>query len=351
VRLLCAPCPLWLLLCVVLCCVVSSVDVFLDYATHDGPGQRHGDYKVRSSMSRKEKCRELCCSTRFLVFTTLVIIVSLVVAFTVGGKKEDQSVTTKETSSPPPPENRREAMLNKILSFGITSEAALKNADSAGYKALQFLAETDEAQLAPDDPNLMERYALSVLYHATQPQDQESPVYTSWKNADKWMSKPSVCDWYGIDCERIQDQKDIVVHINLVENQLQGTIPSELKALKELVQLNLSGNRLFGSIPEDIGHMTLLGFLMLHDNELTGKLPSSLGELSSAEEIVLSNNKLDGLLPANIGLLTKLRSLQVDRNMLSGAIPKEWKLTRISEYLSKQLLSFDVNWQGLLIVF
>jgi hypothetical protein len=299
-------------------------------------------------MSRKEKCWELCCSTRFLVFATLLVVGSLVVAFSVGGAK-DQS-DNKEASSTPPG-SRQEAMLSKILSLGITSEADLKNADTAGYKALQFIAETDEAQLAPDDPSLMDRYAMCVLYQATQPKYQESPIYTSWIKEEKWMSKASICDWHGIDCERIQDQKDIVVHISLAGNQLQGTLPSELKVFKDLVQLDLSGNRLFGPIPEAIGDMSLLGFLMLQDNELTGKLPSSLGGLFNAEEIILSNNKLEGNLPEDIGHLTKLRSLKVDHNMLSGALPKEWKMTRISKYTEYLFKHFIVINRRLLNLF
>ena len=278
-------------------------------------------------MSRKQKCWELCCSTRFLVFVTLLIVGSLVVAFSVGGKD-----STQENSSPPPV-NRQEAIRSKIIDLGISSEADLKNAKTASNKALQFLVKSDEAQLAPDDPNLLERYALGVLYYSTQPQDQASPIYKSWRNKESWMSKASVCDWYGVDCERIEEeQRDIIVHVNLAANQLQGTLPSELKALKDLVQLNLSGNRLFGTIPEAIGHMSVLSFLMLQDNGLTGTLPIAIGDLLSAEEIILSNNKLEGHLPENIGRLSKLRGLKVDNNVFSGSLPTEWKLTRISKY-------------------
>ena len=300
------------------------MDVFLDYATNDGPGQRHGDYRPRSSMSRKQKCYELCCSTRFLVLVvTLVIVGSLVVAFSVRvGKNGSSSV---------PVVNRQEVIRSKIIAQGITSEADLKKSNSAASKALQFLVKTDEAQLSPDDPNLMDRYVLAVLYYSTQPQDQKTQIYSYWKNKENWMSMTSVCEWHGIDCEDIQDRKNVVVHVNLAANQLQGTLPSELHGLKDLVQLNLSGNHLSGPIPDAIGQMTSLHYLMLQDNVLTGKLPNSIGKLSEAEEIILSNNKFEGRLPESIGHLTKLRKLKVDHNMFTGDLPAEWKLTRISE--------------------
>lgn len=275
-------------------------------------------------MSRKDKCRELCCSTRFLVFATLVVVGCLVVAFTVGGKDDDATKTAF------PSGDRSRTIGTKIVAQGITEEATLKNADSHAHKALHWLAMEDEAQLATDDPNLMARYTLAVLYYSTQPADQESPLFQEWKNENKWMSKASVCEWHGIDCEAIQDNKDIVVHVNLASNQLQGTIPSELQALKDLVQLNLSGNRLQGSIPEAIGHLKFLNFLMLQDNHLSGNLPASFGNLLSAEEIFLSKNKLQGSLPVKVGQLPKLRGLKVDHNYFTGSLPPTWDLDKIS---------------------
>ncbi|CAB9515448.1 LRR receptor-like serine threonine-protein kinase At4g08850-like [Seminavis robusta] len=296
----------------------SMVDVFLDYAT-DGPGQRQGDYQARASMSRGEKCRDLIFSTRFLIFATLLIVGTLFVAFTVaGGDKKEEPV---KVVTSPVPEGRTEAIQAKIIDQGVTSEAELKKAKSIAHKALLWLAEADEAQLAPDSPDLIVRYVMAVLYHSTQE--------SQWQKQDNWMTKASVCNWYGIECERIQGNKDIVVHVNLATNGLQGSIPSELKALTDLVLLDLSGNGLVGSIPEEIGQMTLLHFLRLQDNQLTGELPQSIGDLSSAEEIFLSHNKLKGPLPAYIGELVNLRGLKLDHNQLSGSLPKEWKQTKI----------------------
>jgi Leucine-rich repeat (LRR) protein len=65
----------------------------------------------------------------------------------------------------------------------------------------------------------------------------------------------------------------------LSNNQLNGTIPTELGALSKLTQLFLYNNQLNGSIPSSLGLLDL-SFLYLYGNQLSGKIPSSLGASS-----------------------------------------------------------------------
>lgn len=299
----------------------SMVDIFLDYAT-DGPGSR--DASTTGSSRSDNRCRELVTSTRFLVFVVGLIVLVLIVVFSVtgsggGGDKKPEAPPLSETAMD---------YHGFLVSKGITTEESLKDPNSGQYKALHWITEKDEAKLTKDDPEFLQRYAMAVLYHATQPKDQEEPQFDSWKSNDKWLSKHSICEWYGIDCEHILAE-DVVVHVNLANNQLQGTIPNELKALQYMVQLDLSKNQLGGQIPESIGHMTHLNFLLLQENVLSGKIPPSIGSMVMAEMIFLSHNKLEGLLPENLGHIEKLRELKVDHNLLSGNLPNAWKQKHI----------------------
>ena len=200
----------------------SMVDVFLDYATTEGPGQRGG--KVGDlSKSRKSKCKDLIFSTRFLVVVVGIILVVLAVAF--GGKLGSNNDKPKDANAKESGASRMSLIQNKIVASGASSEEDLKDTKSHAFKALKWLSEWDEAVLKVEDPGLIQRYVVAALYYATQPGDSESPLFPNWKQTDKWMTKVDVCEWWGMDCENILS-RNVIVHCNLTSNQLQGAIPS-----------------------------------------------------------------------------------------------------------------------------
>ena len=79
--------------------------------------------------------------------------------------------------------------------------------------------------------------------------------------------------------------------LNLSENGLTGSIPSEIGNLTNLTYMNLGSNQLTGSIPPEIGNLTNLYGLSLRDNQLTGIIPDEIcnqGDSSPG----LENNQL-----------------------------------------------------------
>ena len=54
--------------------------------------------------------------------------------------------------------------------------------------------------------------------------------------------------WFGVTCS-----SGSVTQINLYDNSLSGSIPSELGNLADLTTLNLSNNSLSGVIPSELG--------------------------------------------------------------------------------------------------
>jgi hypothetical protein len=121
------------------------------------------------------------------------------------------------------------------------------------------LAADDIPQLIPDT----ERQALIAFYNSTNG-DQ-------WKNHENWLGPPgSECRWHGIQCAPdLEDPGEVhwnVYEIDLLENNLVGTLPAEFDNFEKLEELLLSGNHLSGNLPPkllqrfDDGQIRFLGY-------------------------------------------------------------------------------------------
>lgn len=174
-----------------------------------------------------------------------------------------------------------------------------------------------------------DRDALVALYEDTDGDN--------WTNNRNWLSNASLGSWHGVSTDR----NGRVVELDLSENELNGTIPSELGSLAYLEDLDLSKNQLSGTIPIDLGNLTNLKVLSLYTNRLSGGIPSELGHLSNLELLALFENSLRGTIPLELAELDNLRWLMLSDNQLSGSIPSELsKLTNLEWlYLSENRLS------------
>ncbi|MFI0428880.1 leucine-rich repeat domain-containing protein [Mariniflexile sp. HMF6888] len=157
-----------------------------------------------------------------------------------------------------------------------------------------------------------ERDALMALYNDTDGGNWTNTL----ANNQPWNINTPVCDWYGVT---VTDGK--VTGLNLNNNNLSGTIPSQLGDLSNLQILNLAYNALTGSIPSEFGSLSLLNRCELQYNQLTGAIPSSIGNLINLDYLVLSHNQITSI-PSSIQYLTNLTVLYVSNNQLS-AIPSE----------------------------
>ena len=172
--------------------------------------------------------------------------------------------------------------------------------------------EVDENDL--DDvtlPFCSDREVLIALYEATNGDN--------WLENDNWLSDAPLGTWYGV----MTDKNDRVVELDLSENELRGTIPTELGNLTRLEALSLAENRLRGSIPPELGNLSNLTLLWLDSNQLDGPIPIELGMLTKLEDLFLSDNQLEGTIPTELGNLRQLVALVLWGNRLRGTVPPE----------------------------
>jgi len=109
--------------------------------------------------------------------------------------------------------------------------------------------------------------------------------------------------------------------LNLYNNNLTGSIPSEIGNLTRLTYLYLSNNNLTGPIPSEIVNLTNLTYLDLSYNQHTDSIPPEISNLTNLTKLILENNQLTGSIPSEIGNLTNLGRLYLNDNELYGQIP------------------------------
>jgi hypothetical protein len=152
--------------------------------------------------------------------------------------------------------------------------------------------------------------ALITLYDSTDG--------ANWNHNDGWLDTNTPCSWYGVKCEVHH-----VTELNMLNNHLHGTIPTDLDNLAELRVLDLWGNDLVGNIPRELGNLGKLQTFRVYGNILIGSIPPELGNLIYLQILVLSTNRLSGSIPPELGKLVNLRELHLHSNQLSGGVPPE----------------------------
>ncbi|MEK8018671.1 MAG: choice-of-anchor D domain-containing protein, partial [Candidatus Parabeggiatoa sp.] len=122
--------------------------------------------------------------------------------------------------------------------------------------------------------------ALVALYDSTDG--------ANWTINTDWNVTNTPCSWYGVTCSSGGGNVEILW---LTENQLTGTIPTELGNLVNLTVLDLSYNQLTGTIPTKLSNLVNLMGLDLSYNQLTGIIPD-LSNLTALIDTGIGNTRL-----------------------------------------------------------
>jgi len=151
--------------------------------------------------------------------------------------------------------------------------------------------------------------ALVTLYNST-----DGP---NWLIS--WNLNEPMTSWNGV----AYNSNVCVTQLNLKNNQLNGTIPSELGSISHLTRLDLNSNQLSGNIPAELGDLSNLTILDLRNNQLSGNIPAELGNVVNLTTLNMHGNQLSGPIPPELGELSNLISMHLYNNQLSGPIPAE----------------------------
>ncbi|KAL7002110.1 hypothetical protein U1Q18_003263, partial [Sarracenia purpurea var. burkii] len=135
--------------------------------------------------------------------------------------------------------------------------------------------------------------------------------------------------------------------LDLTDNKLNGTIPvssgntTGLDMLVNAKHFHLGQNQLFGTIPSQLFHSGMnLIHVILNNNFLTGNIPSTLGYVQTLEVVRLDSNSLNGSVPSNLNNLTSVNELYLSNNNLIGTVPNLTGLNFLN-YVDMSNNSFD----------
>ncbi|CAB9522528.1 leucine Rich Repeat [Seminavis robusta] len=200
------------------------------------------------------------------------------------------------------------------------------------FEALDWIVFEDPLQLNPDANNLLQRFIVVLTYFQTS---QESDWLdcgpsttgnddTCWIQTQgleslesRWLEGVHECQWAGIWCDREKN----VTQLLLMDNGLNGPLPTELASLPALESIEMDGNQLTGTVPSIYGSLVSLSSLYLSHNQLSGTIPVELFG-TNLSTIYFFNNSLTGTVPTEVGLFDGTW-LGFGSNSLSGSIPTE----------------------------
>lgn len=139
-----------------------------------------------------------------------------------------------------------------------------------------------------------------------------------------------------------------LISLNLSGNNFSGPIPFPGSRASELLvestdgkmeYLDLSNNSLNGSLPSDIEKMASLKLLNLAKNAFSGQIPGALNKLDGLEYLDLSHNRFVGEIPDKLPF--SLNVFNVSYNYLRGKVPENLKRFPMSSFRpGNEMLSF-----------
>ncbi len=187
--------------------------------------------------------------------------------------------------------------------------------------AVSLFTKLSIAQVSLTDFN-----ALIALYNATGG--------NNWTDKTNWSTTVNnVSDnWYGV---KISGGR--VVEIDLHNNNLIGSVPSEIGNLSSLYYLFLNDNKLT-SIPMEIGGLSELTKLYIGSN-LLSNIPSEICNLNKLVELSICKNQLTNI-PNEIGDLSALKYFDLSVNQLTSIPVGIGKLSALTDlYLGANKLT------------
>ena len=104
--------------------------------------------------------------------------------------------------------------------------------------------------------------------------------------------------------------------LHIMHTNVSGSLPRTLSKLSNLRELDLSYNKLTGSIPDNLWTAWRnIRVIQMGDNDIGGTLSTNIGLLSDLESLQLGGLAMAGTIPTEIGLLSQLTGLDLSGNL------------------------------------
>jgi len=256
---------------------------------------------------------------------TLAVLFSFVVVglyFSVKNANEKYGAGVHIPFILPKDESHFDDVREFLIESGVSSPETLDIFGSPQHNALYWVSETDDRGLKIDNPNLIQRYTLAVLYYATNG--------ANWVNNENYLTDVFECMWHGVAC----NNETKVVNLTLASNNMVGNLPSEIASLTSLERLNLKDNKLSGDyVRPNLCNHTKLEALDLSFNDLSGTVPFIDSACNKLTLLRVSHNFYTGTLSTSVNSLSKLKTLDLGYNQLSGENLKLFGLASLNDLL------------------
>uniref|UniRef100_A0A6N2LLK4 non-specific serine/threonine protein kinase n=1 Tax=Salix viminalis TaxID=40686 RepID=A0A6N2LLK4_SALVM len=196
--------------------------------------------------------------------------------------------------------------------------------------------------------------ASAAEYKVAEGNTTEAEALLKWKASldsqsqsllSSWVGISPCIKWIGITCDNSESVTNLTLEsfglrgtlydfnfssfpnlliLDLRNNSLSGTIPSQIGNLSRIIKLNLCHNELTGSIPSEMNNLTRLTFLGLSKNEFTGPLPQGLCLRGLLENFTAFSNYFSGPILESLKNCTALYRIRLDGNQLTGNISEDF---------------------------
>jgi Leucine-rich repeat (LRR) protein len=165
---------------------------------------------------------------------------------------------------------------------------------------------------------------------------------SNWTTQGNWLTGP-VSTWTGVTVTGGR-----VTGLEIVSNNMSGTIPASIGKLTELTRLRLIGDEnpvkvvdIHGTIPAELWNCTKINVLQLKFTNLSGNIPEGIEKMVNLSEINFQQSYLGCEIPAALFNLPNLTKAYLHESNFTGAVPASLvnatKLVRL--YLQKNKLS------------
>jgi len=268
-----------------------------------------------------------------------------------GDDTASKLMSTPITSSLAPTANPTEDYIGPLMEFLQDNQVYFeRDPMSPDFMAVQFMA--DEAQIRHRegvssaygnglvfDERLIQRFALLTVDYALNRASLSSTSQVRDVNFDHYTKVHTIgikevdeCSWDGVYCAEVGPLAGKVEEIRFSHSGMTGTIPPEIKLLKNMKVLDLSVNDIRGSIPESLYSIKELKELYLYKNHLTGTISNSIKNWYNITHVHLSHNELSGSIPITFKsgtLIRPVKYLNLYSNQLTGTIPNNLRFRRL----------------------